>query len=180
MGAFVCGIIGGAAILLVSAFEIALGAWCATTSCNFVFGGVPDVYIASGILGVVVGAMVIVFATLAYLRPEHHVAAGIMLIVFSILSLVSFGGGLGIGFVLTLVAGILAIAWQSGPQYLGYQPVFPAPYPYSFPSPYSAPAPVPPTAPVAAAPAVQRICLKCGRAVDLQANFCSHCGNTLG
>ena len=120
--------------------------------------------------------MAILFATLAYVQPEHRVLAGVMLIVFSILSLISFWGGFGIGFIATLIGGILAIAWRPGPKYIGYQPVFPAGYGY--PGPMAPPA-YPPAPPPAAAPLIQRVCLKCGRSVDLQAKFCSHCGNTL-
>jgi Family of unknown function (DUF6114)/zinc-ribbon domain len=171
-GAFISATLGGIAILVFAVLEIDIGASCeVTANCTFTFGGVASVYVASGILGAVVGALSVAFATLLYTRPEHRVVSGVMLIVFAILSLVSFGGGFGIGFIGTLLGGILAIAWQPGPQYLGYQPVYPAPYPYS--APYAPP----PVAPVA--PAVQRICLKCGRAVDLQAKFCSHCGNPL-
>ncbi len=128
-GAFVSGLLGGIAILVFSVLEIDLGASCqGSGTCYFAFGGAPEVYIASGILGAVVGAMAILFATLAYVQPEHRVLAGVMLIVFSILSLISFWGGFGIGFIATLIGGILAIAWRPGPEYIGYQPVFPAGY----------------------------------------------------
>ncbi len=174
-GAFVSGLIGGIATLVFAVLEIDLGSSCqVSNSCVLGFGGTPAVYIASGFLGAAVGALTVLFATLAYSHPEHRVIAGVMLVVFSILSLISFWGGFGIGFLATLIGGILALAWQPGPDYLGYQPVFPAAYAYpAAPAPYYAPPPAPP------APVIQRVCLKCGRAVDLQAKFCSQCGNAL-
>lgn len=175
-GAFVSAMIGGIAVLIFAVLEIDLGASCQLSgSCVFTtFGGTPEVYVASGILGVVVGAMAVVFALLAYIHPEHRVLAGVMLIVLAILSLISFWGGFAVGFLGTLIGGILAIAWQPGPQYLGYQPVFPAAYGYP-----AAPAPPYYAPPPPAPPPILRVCLKCGRAVDLQAKFCAHCGAAL-
>jgi hypothetical protein len=176
-GAFVCGVIGGVAILVAGVLEIDVGASCRASGCSYFFGGASSIYIASGILGAVVGTLALVFAALSYVHPEHRVVSGVMLIVLSILSLISFWGGFGVGFIATLLAGILAIVWQPGPRYLGYQPVFAPPYPYPAPVAPDAPryAPVPAVAP---AP-IQRVCLKCGWAVDPQAKFCSRCGNTL-
>jgi len=66
-----------------------------------------------GVLGVVFGIIVIVSALMLYSHPGQHTAWGILIIVFSAMSM--FGGGLfglGVGLILGIVGGILAIVWK--------------------------------------------------------------------
>lgn len=61
-----------------------------------------------GILAVVFGIIVIVAALLLYIQPSGHVVWGVLILVFSILSV--FGSVIGI--VLGIIGGILAIIWH--------------------------------------------------------------------
>jgi len=66
-----------------------------------------------GILGVVFGVIVIVSAAMLYNRSDEHTTWGALILIFSILS--AFGsmmGGFGIGFVLGIIGGVLAILWK--------------------------------------------------------------------
>lgn len=66
-----------------------------------------------GVLGVVFGAIIIVSAVMLNRRPQEHNTWGTLIVVFSVLSI--FGGamgGFGIGLVLGLIGGVLAITWK--------------------------------------------------------------------
>jgi hypothetical protein len=66
-----------------------------------------------GLFGVVFGLIVIVGALMLYSRPSQHTTWGVLIIVFSVLSL--FGGmmsGLGLGLILGVIGGALAIIWK--------------------------------------------------------------------
>lgn len=61
-----------------------------------------------GLLAIVFGIIVIIAALLLYIHPNGHVAWGILILLFSILSV--FGSLIGI--VLGIIGGILAIIWH--------------------------------------------------------------------
>jgi len=66
-----------------------------------------------GILGLIFGAIVIVSAVMLNRKPHEHSTWGILIVIFSVLSI--FGGamaGLGVGLILGLVGGVLAITWK--------------------------------------------------------------------
>jgi hypothetical protein len=66
-----------------------------------------------GIVGTFFGVVVIIGAFMLYNNPSQHTTWGLVIVIFSALSV--FGGamaGLGIGFVLGLVGGILALTWK--------------------------------------------------------------------
>lgn len=66
-----------------------------------------------GILGVVFGAIIIISAIMLNSKPHEHTTWGILIAVFSVLSI--FGGamgGFGVGLVLGLNGGILGITWK--------------------------------------------------------------------
>ncbi len=66
-----------------------------------------------GILGLVFGIIVIVSALMLNNRPKEHKTWGILILVFSVLSVFgSIMGGFGIGLLLGIVGGILAITWK--------------------------------------------------------------------
>jgi len=147
---FVLSLIGGILIVLASVFEIAVGA--VISQVGFGVGG--GTFFLSGLLGVVAGVIVLVFGILVYVQPQHHVAYGAIILVFSIVSLLSFFGGFVVGFILGLVGGVLAIAHK----------------PESLPPPGFYPWP----------PTMLRVCPRCGRVIDPYVRFCPHCGNALG
>jgi hypothetical protein len=65
-----------------------------------------------GILGIIFGIIIIAVAILLYTDPTHHELWGALIIVFSAISVISCMGGLGIGLLLGIVGGILAVLWK--------------------------------------------------------------------
>jgi len=66
-----------------------------------------------GTLGVVFGIIVIISAVLLYNRSGEHTTWGVLILVFSILSLFgSMMGGFGVGVILGVIGGVLAILWK--------------------------------------------------------------------
>ncbi len=66
-----------------------------------------------GIVGLVFGVIVLISALMLNSRPEQHSTWGTLILIFSVLSI--FGsamGGFGVGLVLGLIGGILAITWK--------------------------------------------------------------------
>ena len=67
---------------------------------------------AMGILGIIFGIVIIVVAILLYTKPTQHELCGALIIVFSVISVISCMGSMGIGLLLGIVGGILAILWK--------------------------------------------------------------------
>jgi hypothetical protein len=66
-----------------------------------------------GIVGILFGVVVIIGALMLYNNPSQHTTWGLVIVIFSALSIL--GGamaGLGIGFVLGLIGGIMALTWK--------------------------------------------------------------------
>ena len=66
-----------------------------------------------GIAGVLFGVTVIVSALMLYNNPVDHAKWGMVILIFSVLSI--FGSamaGFGIGLILGLIGGILALTWK--------------------------------------------------------------------
>jgi len=67
-----------------------------------------------GILGIVFGVIVILWAVMLYTNPRQHELWGVLIIALSVISVLSCMGGMGIGLVLGVIGGILAILWRPG------------------------------------------------------------------
>lgn len=65
-----------------------------------------------GLVGLITGVGIIGSAIMLQSKPENHVTWGSVIIVLSALSLVGGMGGMGIGLILGLIGGILAITWS--------------------------------------------------------------------
>jgi hypothetical protein len=66
-----------------------------------------------GILGLVFGVIVIISAIMLNSKPQEHTTWGTLIVIFSVLSIVgSAMGGFGIGLILGLIGGVLAITWK--------------------------------------------------------------------
>lgn len=66
-----------------------------------------------GILGLIFGAIVVISAIMLNSKPEQHLMWGMLIVAFSVLSVFgSVMGGFGIGLVLGLIGGVLAITWM--------------------------------------------------------------------
>jgi len=66
-----------------------------------------------GILGLIFGVIVIISALMLNSKPQEHSTWGTLIVIFSVLSI--FGGmmgGFGVGLILGLIGGILAITWK--------------------------------------------------------------------
>jgi hypothetical protein len=65
-----------------------------------------------GILGLIFGVAVIFSAIRLNQKPQEHTLWGSLIVVFSVLSIFSAMGGFGIGLILGLIGGAMAIAWR--------------------------------------------------------------------
>ncbi len=77
------------------------------------FGMMRFAFGAMGVLGIIFGAVVIISALMLNNKPEQHQTWRSLIVLFSVLSI--FGsamGGFGIGLILGLIGGILAITWK--------------------------------------------------------------------
>lgn len=76
-------------------------------------GGLGYGFALFGLVGLVFGAIVIISALMLNSKPEQHGTWGTLIVLFSVLSIFgSMMGGFGIGLVLGLIGGILAITWK--------------------------------------------------------------------
>lgn len=67
---------------------------------------------AMGFIGLITGVGIIGSSIMMQAKPENHITWGSIIIVLSALSLLGGMGGMGIGLILGLVGGILAIIWK--------------------------------------------------------------------
>jgi len=66
-----------------------------------------------GVLGLIFGIIVIISAFMLNSKPQEHSTWGTIIVIFSVLSIFgSMMGGFGVGLILGLVGGILAITWK--------------------------------------------------------------------
>jgi len=102
IGAGVLTIIGGFFILLGGFVFALIGAVFA------VFGFVSGVFL----LGLLVGFLTLIVGFLMLAVPSGHTVWGILAIVFALVSIPVAFGGFIVGFLLTLIGGILAVSWK--------------------------------------------------------------------
>jgi len=65
-----------------------------------------------GLLGIVFGIIVVISAVMLYLNPLQRQLWGALIIAFSVISVLSCMGGMGIGLILGIIGGVLAILWK--------------------------------------------------------------------
>lgn len=126
--AFVLSLIAGVFILLGGGMMTMIGSWIGSYGYDgygmmgryggwggmmgSAFGMMGFGFGALGLLGLVFGAIVIISAIMLNNKPEQHQTWGSLIVLFSVLSI--FGsamGGFGVGLVLGLIGGVLAITW---------------------------------------------------------------------
>jgi len=174
--AFSFGLVGGILIIACGAiFSLAWWGWA-----------VP------GIFGMAFGIIVLIGSGMLYAQPKQHVAWGIIVLIFSILSIVGFGGFIA-GMTFGIVGGALGIAWGAprpspymgpyGPSYAQYtsdggQAYAPqgAPAIAPYASPYTPGYGYPPMGPWAVPVMQWRMCTGCGRWIPWAVNVCPLCG----
>jgi len=77
------------------------------------FGMMGFAFGMMGFLGLIFGAIVIISALMLNSKPQEHTTWGTLILIFSVISI--FGsamGGFGIGLILGIIGGILAITWK--------------------------------------------------------------------
>ena len=159
--AFVLGLIGGIFTLISGAISLLVFPW-------WWWGG--TLFLVFSILTLVCGILVIVGSSAMLARPAHHTAWGIVVLVFSLVSIVGIltSSVLGIvGVVLGAVGGGIGIAWRPYGWYGGPYGMQPMAYPM-WASTFPGPAPASPVA-----------CPRCGAGLVPGAPFCARCGTRL-
>ena len=196
--AFVLALIGGVFILLGGLLVLAIGAFLAVFGFGF--------SLVFGVIGMASGILVILGAVMMYVQPRQHVAWGIIVLVFSILSVLGALAGFVVGLVLGIIGGALGIGWKPEAAVPAYAPGYPAygPLPAYPPAPGYAPppgattpgmpaaaataqiglaAPIPPAAPPwPAAQAGEPTMVRCGTCGTMNRQggmFCTNCGTKL-
>jgi len=101
------------------------------------------------VFGIATGILVVIGSLLLYVNPENRTAWSLIILIFSILSILSLGGFI-VGLILGIVGSALGLRWK--------------------PSQVSKPT---------AVPEVKRICPKCGRVLAEDVSFCPYCGKSL-
>lgn len=154
--AFVLSLIAGILILIGGLGAAIIGAICGAMMGALEpyvpgAGFVGGLVVLSASLGLISGILVIIGAIMINKAEPSSVRNGsIIVLIFSILSLIFSNGGFYIGFILGLIGGILGLVWK----------------------------PSPPTPPAPGLPAA-RICPNCGAQIDPSFNVCPYCGKVI-
>jgi hypothetical protein len=114
----VLSIIGGILILLGGIAEVFVGA--AVTSVTL--GAQGQGLTALGVLGALMGLFILVLGILLLTSPDSHITCGVLILIFSLISLTSFFGGFFLGFLLSLIGAILALTWHPEDEVIYAQP----------------------------------------------------------
>lgn len=189
---FVLSLIGGVFVLVDGAlgfmFSIRFGSWPVWI---WEFSG--DEYVL-GPLGILMGILIVLAATLAYKRTQEKTIWGIAIIIASLVSFFVILGGYVVGFVFGMVGGILYLVWEPAETkrcvrcgrdishdsiFCPYCGVCYAPGLYYYPGQQQTQA-TQQWAQGTAQPAEERTCLKCGTKLLEGAGFCSSCGERAG
>jgi len=72
----------------------------------------PMFSIGLGIFGLISGIIVVISSIMLNSEPENHVKWGTLILIFSVLSIFGGMGGYGIGLILGVIGGLLAITWK--------------------------------------------------------------------
>lgn len=143
--AYALSLVAGIFVILGGIATAVVGA-----ALTFMLAGIGGIF---GILGIVWGVLIIIFASRLNSNPSSHATSGAVIIVFSVLSWIGAWGGFLIGFLLGLIGGILAITWNPQiPQTMQQPP------------------------PAVGIQAGVKYCAACGAQLAASATFCPKCG----
>jgi len=109
--AFVVSLIAGIFILLGAIVMMALSSMLGGLALGVGAGAAAGIVLIYGAVGLVFAILVLVGAVMLWMKPKSHVAAGVIILLFSLFSIISTGGFF-IGLILGIVGGILAIVWK--------------------------------------------------------------------
>ncbi len=191
---FVLSLIGGIFVLVDGAlgfmFSVRYGHW---PMWIWEFAG--DEYVL-GPVGIVMGILIVLSATLAYKRTQEKTIWGILIVIASLISFFVILGGYVVGFVFAMIGGIMYFVWEPAETkrcvrcgrtimldsiFCPYCGVCYAPGLYYYPG--QQPVQQPQTAqqtPGAQQVPTERLCAKCGTKLLEGAAFCSNCGQSAG
>lgn len=119
--AFVLSLIGGIFLILGALVWFVVGA---------MFAFFPTLglgFATLGAIGFVLGIIVILGGAMMYMKPEQHVAWGAIVLILSIVSIPFTFAGIIIGFILTLIGGILGLVFKPTPMMPMAAPYMPPP-----------------------------------------------------
>ena len=102
-------LLNGLAIAFVSSFLFFLPVDTGIPSGALPF--LSGIFIGLMAVGIVFGLIVLIGSIMLYRNPSQKTAWGVIIIIFSIISIV-IGGGFIIGLILGIVGGALALAWK--------------------------------------------------------------------
>ncbi len=106
-------LLGGGAMSMFGGLAGMMGGFGGYGMMGRGFGMMGTAFGVLGILGLIFGAIVIISAIMLNSRPQEHSTWGTLILIFSVLSI--FGsamGGFGIGLILGIIGGVLAITWK--------------------------------------------------------------------
>ena len=133
----------------------------------------PGLGILVALFGLGFGLFVLVAAVVMYAKPDTHVACGVIVLLFSLGSIL-IGGGFLIGMILGIVGGALGISWkQEGVAATNAVPMYMPVLPY-----YAVPW-VPSQAAGQEPPFLTAGCRICGERLRVGMRFCSGCGTRI-
>lgn len=72
------------------------------------FNILSGIFTLMSLSSLVSGILIMLLASILYVKPKHHVILGVLIIIFSLISIVGFGGML-IGLILGIIGGAYAI-----------------------------------------------------------------------
>jgi len=108
---FVVSLIAGIFILLGAIFMMVLSSMIGGFALGVGAGAAAGLFLIYGAVGLIFAILVLVGAVMLWMKPQSHVAAGVIILLFSLFSIIS-GGGFIIGLILGIVGGILGIVWK--------------------------------------------------------------------
>jgi hypothetical protein len=168
----ILGFVGGLVILIYGAVEVYLAEFVSSISS---LNGLPVLDIGgvliAGFVGIGLGLLIMVLSGLSVSYPEHSAGLGVLMILFSIFSLVSVGGGNGVGLLLGVLGGTCCIVFA--PDEARWSP----PRQQSSTTPSSASdLTTPSSPPVDAFGRTHQACPRCGTVSPITSTACPSCG----
>jgi hypothetical protein len=111
--AFVLSLLGAIFIILGGLVYMVLFSFIGSVFDFIGMGGVGDIFVIMGVLGLIWGILVLVGALMMNSGDPGKVRTGsVLVLVFSIISWFGAAGGFVIGFILGLIGAILGLTWK--------------------------------------------------------------------
>jgi hypothetical protein len=179
----ILGFVGGLVILVYGAYELYLAEILQSSAnlAGFPVNGSLLGFVDGGAAGILLGILLIITSISLAAAPDYRISLGVLIIVLSLLSLVSLGGGNGVGLLLGVLGGTCALVFEpEGPtaEEVRLRSEFLPGPPTNDEIPGSKPAPLaPPPAPrTRMAGLTHRACPGCTKVIPWAFTTCPNCG----